>query len=211
MELIEKNRLSKDFINSLSIIKFNGEVKLINREDEAEQIVKKLKKEQLLGFDTESKPSFRPGVSHPISLIQIATLDTAYLFQVNGNGIYPHIKPLLVSKKVKKIGIGLAHDITKLKGFNGTTLEGLIDLGTIAKGKGIIQTGARGLTARYLNKRLVKTSQTTNWAKEILSEKQKTYAATDAWICLMIYPLLINDNIDYHKLEDELQEKSKPD
>lgn len=209
MEKFEKNRLSKEFINSLPVIKFNGKVRLINKEDEAEKIVKILKKEQFLGFDTESKPSFRPGISHPISLIQIATFDTAYLFQVNGNGIYPHIKSLLVSQKIKKIGVGLAHDITKLKGFNGISLDGLVDLSTIAKEKGIIQTGARGLTARYLNKRLVKTARTTNWAKEILSEKQKIYAATDAWICLMIYPLLLNDKTDYHKFEDELKEKNK--
>jgi len=134
-------------------------------------------------------------------------LKTSYLFQINGNGLIPLLEPLLTSNNIKKIGIGLAHDINKLKGFNGITLRGLIDLSMLAQGKGIIQTGARGLTARYLQKRLVKTAQTTNWARLELSDKQKNYAATDAWVCLKIFPLLMKDKIDYKKFEDDLPEK----
>jgi len=207
LALLEQNRLSRDYINSLPIIRFEGEVKVINEVTSASKIIKKLSREKMLGFDTESKPSFKPGVSHPISLIQISTLKTSYLFQVNGNGLIPLLEPLLTSPKVKKVGVGLAHDINKLKGFNDVTLNGLIDLSLLAKEKGIIQTGARGLTARYLQKRLVKTAQTTNWARSELSEKQKNYAATDAWVCLKIYPLLKRDKIDYNKFEDELQAK----
>lgn len=207
MALLEQNRLSRDYINSLPVIRFEGDVQVINETAIAKKVVKKLSKEKILGFDTESKPSFKPGVSHPISLIQVSTLKTSYLFQVNGNGLIPLLEPLLTSKKVKKVGIGLAHDINKLKGFNDIVLSGLIDLSLIAREKGIIQTGARGLTARYLQKRLVKTAQTTNWARMELSEKQKNYAATDAWVCLKIYPLMLKDKIDYKKFEDELLAK----
>ncbi|MCK5220088.1 MAG: 3'-5' exonuclease domain-containing protein 2 [Candidatus Aminicenantes bacterium] len=209
MALLEQNRLSRDYINSLPIIRFEGDVQVINESVTAKKVVKKLYKEKILGFDTESKPSFKPGVSHPISLIQVSTLKTSYLFQVNGNGLIPLLEPLLTSKKVKKVGVGLAHDINKLKGFNDIVLNGLIDLSLIAREKGIIQTGARGLTARYLQKRLVKTAQTTNWARLELSEKQKNYAATDAWVCLKIYPLMLKDKIDYKKFEDELLAKKE--
>ena len=209
MTLLEQNRLSRDYINSLPVIRFDGNVQVINDTEEAQRAVKKLLREKMLGFDTESKPSFKPGVSHPISLIQISTLKTSYLFQINGNGLMPLLKPLLTSEKIKKIGIGLAHDINKLKGFNSIVLRGLIDLSLLAREKGIIQTGARGLTARYLQKRLVKTAQTTNWARVELSDKQKNYAATDAWVCLKIFPLLMKDKIDYKKFEDELQTKKK--
>ena len=209
MALLEQNRLSRDYINSLPIIRFEGDVQVINESETAKKVVKKLYKEKILGFDTESKPSFKPGVSHPISLIQVSTLKTSYLFQVNGNGLIPLLEPLLTSKKVKKVGVGLAHDINKLKGFNDIVLNGLIDLSLIAREKGIIQTGARGLTARYLQKRLVKTAQTTNWARLELSEKQKNYAATDAWVCLKIYPLMLKDKIDYKKFEDELVAKKE--
>jgi len=211
LALLEQNRLSKDYINTLEIIRFEGDVQVINEISAAKKIVKKLSKEKMLGFDTESKPSFKPGVSHPISLIQISTLNTSYLFQVNGSGLISLLEPILTSKKIKKVGIGLAHDINKLKGFNGIILSGLIDLSMIAKEKGIIQTGARGLTARYLQKRLVKTAQTTNWARQELSEKQKNYAATDAWVCLKIFPLIMKDKIDYKKFEDELLAKKPGD
>ncbi|MEN8222909.1 MAG: 3'-5' exonuclease [Acidobacteriota bacterium] len=209
LALLEQNRLSRDYINSLPIIRFEGKVQIVNDASTATKIIKKLSKEKMLGFDTESKPSFKPGVSHPISLIQISTLKISYLFQVNGNGLIPLLEPLLSSQKIKKVGVGLAHDINKLKGFNDVTLNGLIDLSILAREKGIIQTGARGLTARYLEKRLVKTAQTTNWARVELSEKQKNYAATDAWVCLKIYPLLKKDKIDYKKIEDELLTKKK--
>jgi len=205
LALLEQNRISRDYINSLPVIRFGGSVKVINNPADAEKAVKKLSREKMLGFDTESKPSFKAGVSHPISLIQIATLKTSYLFQINGNGLIPMLEPLLTSEKIKKIGVGLAHDINKLKGFNGIVLKGLIDLSNLAREKGIIQTGARGLTARYLQMRLVKSAQTTNWARQELSEKQKIYAATDAWVCLKIYPLIKKDKIDYKKFEDELQ------
>ncbi len=207
MALLEQNRLSRDYINTLEIIRFEGDVQVINDISAAKKVVKKLSREKMLGFDTESKPSFKPGVSHPISLIQISTLKTSYLFQVNGSGLISLLVPILTSTKVKKVGVGLAHDITKLKSFNDITLKGLIDLSMIAREKGIIQTGARGLTARYLQKRLVKTAQTTNWARQELSEKQKNYAATDAWVCLKIFPLMMKDKIDYKIFEDELLAK----
>jgi len=209
--LLEQNRISKEYINSLPVIHFDGKVQVINETTIADKIIKKISREKMVGFDTESKPSFKAGVSHPISLIQIATLKSSFLFQVNGNEILPLLKPILTSTKIKKVGVGLAHDINKLESFNGISLRGLIDLSLIAREKGIIQTGARGLTARYLQRRLVKTAQTTNWARSELTEKQKNYAAIDAWVCLKIYPLIIKDNIDYKKLEDEFQQQKESD
>jgi len=209
--LLEQNRISKDYVNSLPVIRFDGKVQVINEVDTARKIIERLSKEKMLGFDTESKPSFESGVSHPISLIQISTLKSSYLFQVNGGKILSLLEPILTSSRIKKVGVGLAHDISKLESFNGIILNGLIDLSLIAREKGIIQTGARGLTARYLQKRLVKTAQTTNWARPELTEKQKNYAATDAWVCLKIYPLMIKDNINYKKLEEEFQEQKESD
>jgi len=169
----------------------------------AETALKKIFREKRVGFDTESRPAFRQGQSFPISLVQIATKKTAYLFRLNGNGLEEILEPLLTSDKIKKIGIGLEHDITKMKSFNGIVLAGLTDLSAIARIKGIIQTGARGLTARYLGKRLVKNAQTTNWARSELSEKQKIYAATDAWVCLKLYKKMKKDKTDYRKFMEE--------
>lgn len=203
MKFPRQNRLSREYINSLPIIKFGGKIELIEDSLRAETALKKIFHEKRVGFDTESRPAFRQGQSFPISLVQIATKKIAYLFRLNGNGLEEILEPLLTSDKIKKIGIGLEHDISKMKSFNGIVLAGLTDLSAIARIRGIIQTGARGLTARYLGKRLVKTAQTTNWARNELSEKQKIYAATDAWVCLKLYKKMKKDKTDYRKFMED--------
>ncbi len=197
-----ENRLSRDYINALPVIRFNGEVVLVDQEAQAKEIIGNLEQEEYVGFDTESRPSFKKGVAYPISLIQIATDNTAYLFHSIADG-FPHpLWDFLANEDIKKIGIGLQGDMEKLKDFSKFRVGGFIDLCNLAAQKGIIQTGARALTARYLKRRLVKSSQRTNWANSNLSGKQKIYAATDAWICLKIYPLLMADPHTYDPEEE---------
>jgi ribonuclease D len=197
-----ENRLSRDYINALPVIRFNGEVVLVDQEEQAEEIIGNLGQEEYVGFDTESRPSFKKGVAYPISLIQIATGDTAYLFHSIANGFPEPLWDFLANEDIKKIGVGLQGDMEKLKEFSRFRAGGFIDLSNLAAQKGIIQTGARALTARYLKRRLVKSSQRTNWANSNLSGKQKIYAATDAWICLKIYPLLLADPHTYDPEEE---------
>jgi ribonuclease D len=211
------NRLSKEYINTLPIIKFAGDVVMVDQDEDIDKVVQKLQKEKYVGFDTESRPSFTKGITYPISLIQIATEEVAYLFRSNGNEFPGLLWNFLGDKNILKIGIGLNGDMEKLKQFDRFYPGNFVDLSKIASEKGIIQVGARALTARYLQKRLVKTAQRTNWAVPNLTEKQKVYAATDAWICLRIYPLIQNDNNIYppeekedeHKVEDRVFSEEK--
>ena len=89
------------------------------------------------------------------------------------------------------------------------TAGGFIDLSAMAKQKGIVQSGAKALTARYLGRKLVKSSQKTNWAKKNLTDRQLVYAATDAWVCLHILSPLQQDNTDYYMLAKELEDISE--
>ena len=204
MDYILANRLSSDYINTLPIVRFEGEVVIVDNKEQEEKVIKLLRKEKYVGFDTESKPAFKKGVSYPISLVQLATHDTAYLIQVKKTGFTDSLADFLSNKKIKKIGVGVKNDITKLNELKDFTAGGFIDLSTIASEKGIIQIGVRGLTARYTAHRLVKSSQKTNWAKSELTRKQQLYAASDAWICLQIYPRLLGDTIDYRQfIEDD--------
>lgn len=200
--LIDKvNRIDKDHINSLPIIKFKGRIDLIDNQKKLERAVKRLLKEKELGFDTESRPSFKPGVSFPISLIQLASIKEAYLFQLNKLLDCSRIFSVLASNEIKKIGIDTEGDLKKLKDSFNFEPNNFIDLGKIAEQKGIIQFGARNLSARYLNQRISKACQTSNWSRGDLTRKQLEYAATDAWICLKIYPLLTQDGTDYNCIE----------
>lgn len=203
MDLSLTNRISKDYINSLPIIRFGGEVVMVTSEQQAEDILKHLMKETRVGFDTESKPSFTKGTSYPVSLVQLSTHDTAYLFQLKKTGFLEGMVELLESKQIKKIGVGIKSDIVKLQEQRSFVPGGFIDLSELAAAKGIIQVGVRGLTARYLHRRLPKTAQKTNWARSKLTMKQQIYAASDAWICLKIYPLILEDTTDYHKFNQD--------
>jgi ribonuclease D len=203
MELIQANRLSSDYVNSLPIIRFEGRVVTVADENHADEVLTSLMDEPYLGFDTESKPSFTKGTIYPVSLIQVATSDTAYLFQLKKTGFSDKMVRFLSSEDVKKIGVGLKNDLTKLLELRTFTPGGFIDLSKLALDKGIIQVGIRGLTARYMGFRLTKAAQKTNWAQTVLTAKQQLYAASDAWVCLKIYPCLISDTTDYRIFNEE--------
>lgn len=201
MEYILANRLSSDYINTLPAIHFEGEVMVVDTHALEEEIIQELNEEPWVGFDTESKPAFQKGVSYPISLVQLATVSAAYLFQIQKTGFTQALTDFLSKESTKKIGIGIKSDLEKLQELKTFTPRGFIDLGNLAAEKGIIQVGARSLTARYLGHRLVKSSQKTNWAQPDLTQKQQIYAASDAWICLKIYPLLTDDPTDYRQFD----------
>jgi ribonuclease D len=202
MELIMANRLSKEYINSLPIIRFEGKVITVTGLEQADEVLGTLMKETHLGFDTESKPSFTKGTFHPVSLVQFATLDTAYLFQLKKTGFPSALVDLLEKETIRKIGVGIKADLSKLQELKPFQPRGFVDLSQLAAEKGIIQVGVRGLTARYMQQRLAKTAQKTNWAKTELTWKQQVYAASDAWICLQIYPRLLADTTDYRQLKE---------
>jgi ribonuclease D len=203
MSLLQVNRISREYINSLPAVRFEGKVVLVDWLEQEEEVIRRLRAETCVGFDTESRPAFQKGVSYPISLVQLASHDTAYLFQLQKTGFSGALMDFLADVNIKKIGIGVKADIAKLQELKDFTSGGFIDLSKIAKEKGIIQIGARALAARYLGRRLVKTAQKTNWALSNLTKKQQIYAASDAWICLKIYPHLLADTTDYRQFSEE--------
>lgn len=208
MELIQANRLSREYINTLPIIRFEGNVVMVTSEDHANEVLADLAQQPIVGFDTESRPSFTKGTSYPVSLIQFAYNDTAYLFQLKKTGFPESLVDFMGNEEVKKVGVGVKNDIAKLQEQRIFTARGFIDLSKLAAEKGIIQVGLRGLTARYFMRRLTKSAQKTNWATPVLTRKQQGYAALDAWICLQIYPRLLQDSIDYRKFNQKEKEEA---
>ncbi len=182
-----------DYINSLPLISFPGEIKLIRGEAAAIEAVEEIVGEDVVGFDTESRPSFRAGQNFPIALIQIATEEKAYLFQIIKGKIPNSLASILSDPQIEKVGIGLKSDIHKLKESSDLQVSGFLDLSVIAASKGFAQTGAKALTAFFLEKKLSKAVRISNWASGFLTTKQLLYAATDAWICLEIKKRLMQD------------------
>jgi len=146
----------------------------------------------LLGFDTETKPTFKKGRKHQVSLIQLSTGDLACLFRINKIGIPNELISLLSDPDVIKAGVAVHDDIRFLSGVKKFHPRGFVDLQTFVKDFGIQSSGLKKLTAIVLGFRISKRQQVTDWEAEKLTEAQQIYAATDAWVCYEIYRKLIS-------------------
>lgn len=185
--------ITKDQINLLPLIRFEGEIEIIDSKDQLQAAINELYKHKYLGFDTETRPAFLKGVSYSVSLIQLATLNKVYLFRLNMLGLDKKLADLLSDPAIFKIGISIRDDIKALQKLLSFEPAAFIDLNNIAQDMEIKHAGVRSLTAIFLEGRISKNQQTSNWDKENLSEPQQVYAATDAWICLKIYDKLLKE------------------
>ena len=154
---------------------------------ELEQARADFRQERIVGLDTETRPSFRKGESHLPCLVQAATARAVYLFQLSRLEVFPALVELLANSKIVKTGVGLAHDLRQLKLVFPFAVENVLDLGVVARRRGLGQTGVRNLAGIFLGFRIPKGNRTSNWAAPRLTPAQITYAATDAWACRELY------------------------
>lgn len=182
--------IAKDQIRHLPLIKFDGETHLIETPEALAEALSILRKESVLGFDTETKPTFTKGAYNNTAIIQLATMTDAYLIRINELGISDSLKCFLEDESIKKIGISIRDDLKELQAIRPVDTAGFVDLNDIAKDLGITQIGMRSLVGIFLNSRVSKSQQTSNWEVKELSQGQILYAATDAWVCIKIYRML---------------------
>ena len=146
---------------------------------------------RVLGIDTETKPAFRKGQVHRVSLLQLSNGDETWLFRLHKVGLPRTLVEVLESDQWVKVGIALHDDIRDLRTFKkNLEMHNVIDLNNLARAKGFTSIGAKKLTALLLGFTVSKRQQTSNWEAEELSDAQIVYAATDAWICNLIYDRL---------------------
>ena len=182
-----QSTISKDAINELPLKQFEGKVIVVEDPVRVPEIVEKLQKEKVIGFDTETKPSFKKGVSHEISLLQLSTQKEAYLFRINTTGFNGSLTKLLNNPKVIKAGVGIRDDLRGLKQLNNFVPKGFIELQEMAPKYGIDVLSLKNLAGLLLGIRVSKRQRLSNWEAQELSEGQILYAATDAWVSLEIY------------------------
>jgi len=186
--------ISKEEIAKLPIAKFEGEIIVVNNNEEVEKAVSYLSGFSILGFDTETRPSFKKGKSHKIALIQLAIQEACYLFRLNNIGFPNCLLELLSNSDIKKIGLSLKDDFSAIRKRNEFTPEGFIELQSFTKKFGIEETGLQRIYAILFNEKISKRQRLTNWEAQTLTESQQMYAALDAWACLRIYNKLIKIN-----------------
>lgn len=181
------DKYDKQLLQDLPRVLFPGHIEVIVSESEAEKAVEFLMKQPLLGFDTETKPSFKPGKQNQVALLQVSSGGICFLFRLNHIGLPQCIIKLLEDKRITKVGLSWHDDLRALnqrKKFHAGTF---IDLQDIAKEMGIVDISLQKLYANIFGEKISKGQQLSNWEADSLSEPQKLYAATDAWACINLY------------------------
>ena len=180
-------KLSKNEINSLPQIKFNGDVEVLSSNDNVQAAVNYLMNYDLIGFDTETKPTFVKGPLNPPSIMQLACIDKVYIFQLDNENLYKKLFPILSNENITKCGVSVDRDLIELMYLSPFDPLSFVDLGNIARDNDVPHHGLRGLVAMFLKHRISKGAQISDWSKTVLSQSQITYAATDAWISLKLF------------------------
>lgn len=173
---------------------FKGEIVVIDSMEKFRKYFPRLLDSEILGFDTETRPSFKKGQKNKVSLIQLANEEIACLIRINRIGIPDEVLKLLADPGVIKAGVAVHDDLRFLNGIRKYNPSGFIDLQKFVRNYGIQSAGLKKLAGIVLGFRISKGQQVTNWEAEELTEAQQVYAATDAWVCHQIYKKLINHN-----------------
>jgi len=185
--------ISKEEMNKLPLKAFEGNIHVVENEKDALKAVEFLRQFNKLGFDTETKPSFKKGRTNKVSLLQLSVKDTAFLFRLNGNGLHPEITNLLADTNIKKVGVAIKDDVIALQKLRKFEPVEFVDLQTFVKQLGFQNFSLQKLAALILGFRISKAKRLSNWESAHLTKAQLKYAATDAWVSLEIYNKLLEE------------------
>lgn len=182
--------ISNDETAELPAVLYDGPIVIVDNARRIEAACRELASSPVLGFDTETRPSFMAGVTYRVALLQLSTPQRCYLFRLNCMRFDKPLVKLLENEHILKIGADVAGDIRSLHALRRFRPGGFVDLQQLAPEWGIEEKSLRKLAAIVLGRRLSKAQRLSNWEAAQLTEKQIRYAATDAWICPEIYRTL---------------------
>ena len=204
------SKFDKSKIGTLPRVLFEGRIVVVLTEQEAEKAVRYLLSQPIMGIDTETRPSFKKGAMHQVALLQVSSYDVCFLFRLNQLGMSPSVKQLLEDTTVPKIGLSLRDDFNSLHRLGDFETGLFIDLQNRVSEVGVEDMSLQKLYANFFGQRISKREQLTNWEADILSDKQKLYAATDAWSCIMLYEelLRLEQTGDYELIKVDNDETS---
>lgn len=188
-----KESITAEEISGLEMAAFPGKIHVITSEGPAfDKAIKYLRRQEVIGFDTETRPCFQPKQPHyGTALLQLSGPDHAYLFRVNKLGMPRRLCNVLASSKILKIGAAVHDDIRGLQKISSFQPGGFIDLQKIGDQWGILDKSVKKMAGIILGIRISKSQQLSNWEADALTEAQSLYAATDAWVCREMYKKLL--------------------
>ena len=186
------DKFDKSIINSLPLVTFPGKIIVVLNEYEAERAVEYLLSCDVLGVDTETRPAFRKGNNHKVALLQVATRKECFLFRLNHLGLPKSLLRLLSNKQVPMIGLSWHDDLMSLHRREQFEPGWFIDIQDRIGNLGIVDKSLQKLYANLFGEKISKRQRLTNWEADVLTERQKEYAAIDAWACIKLYDEIMN-------------------
>lgn len=185
------HRIAKDLVHWMPVVAFEGETFVVNTLDQVPEAVNWLNQQTVVGVDTETRPSFHRGQHFPVALVQIATEERCYLFQLNQIGMPQELADFFANKNVMKVGLAFKDDLAGLQHRRPFTPGNCVDVQKIVGEYGILDLGLQKIFAIIFGKKISKSQQLTNWENMVLTPEQARYASTDAWATLLIYKELM--------------------
>lgn len=204
-----KVSISKEELSALPQVMFPGDIYIIDNMSMVNSAVRLLRKYEIIGFDTETRPSFKKGRIHKVSLLQLSTPHECFLFRLNKIGMPAMLQDYLEDSSLLKVGLSVHDDINALKRLVDIDPDGFVDVQDLAKQHHISDISLQKIYAILFDERISKGQQLSNWEAEQLSEAQQKYASIDAWSCINIYKHLnsgqfvAKESKYYSEIEDE--------
>ena len=205
-----KIAIDKEQVNTMPVISFDGQIVVVDSMATVNAAIATLRKYPLVGFDTETRPSFKRGVLHKMALMQICAPDICFLFRINKIGLPINLKEYLQDESCHKVGLSLHDDWNVLHRKYEVTPQGFTDVQTMVPQFHIADNGLQKLFAILFGQKISKSQQLTNWEADTLTDAQQRYAATDAWACIKIYECLakneFNPELSPYKIDIDNEE-----
>ncbi len=181
------DRYDKHLISKLPRAVFPGRIEVIVSESDAQHAVQYLLGQPILGFDTETRPSFTRGHQHTVALLQVSSYEVCFLFRLNRIGLPDCLLDLIADRSIMKVGLSWHDDLRALSHRRQFQTGTFVELQDISKEMGIVDMSLQKLFANMFGQKISKTQQLSNWEADSLSDAQKIYAATDAWACIRLF------------------------
>ena len=186
----------------MPVVAFEGEVIVVDREEQVDEAVAYLSRQRVLGVDTEARPSFQRGIHYPTALVQIATHERCYLFRLTHVGMPQALADIFANPSICKVGLAFKDDINGLRRRRNFTPANCVDVQSMVARYGILDLGLQKIFAICFGKKISKSQQLTNWENSHLTPEQARYASTDAWATLLIYEdLLAHEPLEAGEVE----------
>lgn len=188
--------ISKEALAGMPLVEYTANIEVVDTEEDARKALNYIMTQPIVGLDTETRPAFQKGRTHKVALVQIATMDRAFLFRINRIGLMEELRQLLADERVVKVGLSLKDDFMGLHRIADFEPAGIIELQTYVKEFGISDASLQKIYGIIFGRRISKSQRLSNWEAAELTPAQQHYAALDAWACLNIYNHLKDGKFD---------------